>query len=100
MDGKSGRGKRSDCFVLVRGSYFRWRRNRYLGDMKCRQKRTRNLMSSRAGGGVGVKTEATKKKMEEKAEWLANGSTTAALVHKIESRKYRTEIPQFPLGYR
>lgn len=66
MDGKSGRGKRSDCFVLVRGSYFRWRRNRYLDDMKCRQKRTRNLMSSRAGGGVGVKTEATKKKWRKK----------------------------------
>lgn len=29
--------------------------------MKCRQKRTRNLMSFRAGGGVGVKTEAMKK---------------------------------------
>lgn len=46
------------------------------------------------------KNRSDQKKMEEKAEWLANGSTTAALVHKIESRKYRTEIPQFPLGYR
>lgn len=94
-----GKKKRSDCFVHVRGSYFRSRRNRYLGDTKCRQERARNLMSFLCLCG-GIKTEAAEKKVEEKAEWPANGSTTAALVHKIESRKHRAEIRQFPLGYR
>lgn len=63
-----GKKKRSDCFVHVRGSYFRSRRNRYLGDTKCRQERARNLMSflCLCGGIGGIKTEAAEKKWRKK----------------------------------